>query len=648
MPAQAGGPLPSIADGRTVRSMVVTNTRPHLPASRRSSYVVRSFEKTDAPSLCDLLETCEWGPYRDGHGFGPDEFLRGLEENGTLELFVGVWGADQIIGCVALVPVSSQRGPRGHSVFGDLLVVHPSFRGYTGLAAALMEEAGTAAFASGYDRIDTHIEVGNERAERMYRRLHFRQVTNEPCEDGSLLFESHLPLIVRYLITTFWSSQYRVSDWLIDPKALRRLLPRPAQQSGIDVPLPWFGSEVVVYELRLNPAESLVLMIDRAIDRVTAVGGERQDFACWPEGGRSFRSGGEVTIHFRMRSGYDHPVRAVLSRGTGDSVFDEVLEAGDERSGILSVPASIPGRHVVELTLLLIDQNSSAPLQSVSVTTWFDVRPAPVRDQHRFTRAPSGWTARGSEAGCTIDAATGELRITWGGRLAAVELWPEVGPPFPGGHKRPIPRRLEEVTGRSEPGLELRSGGNQWIESHHELRKPAEHRGLDKLLVRRSFTMLEEGVLRIDTAVELVGESSDGERWLRTWPRVCLDAPELILPVPGGSWRRWSDDDALPYAMPNYEFMRAASPSPDVADHAAPWAAFTGAGLVAGLVFPGASELRFGGRWMPSVLYRIPALSRATPTHHLPPYVLVVGDGGPARLADVWRDIAAGRSASSS
>jgi hypothetical protein len=58
--------------------------------------------------------------------------------------------------------------------------------------------------------------------------------------------------------------------------------------------------------------------------------------------------------------------------------------------------------------------------------------------------------------------------------------------------------------------------------------------------------------------------------------------------------------------------------------------------------------LRFGGRWMPSVLYRIPALSRATPTHHLPPYVLVVGDGGPARLADVWRDIAAGRSASSS
>jgi GNAT superfamily N-acetyltransferase len=287
--------------------MVVTNARPHLPASRRSSYVVRSFEKTDAPSLCDLLETCDWGPYRDGHGFGPDDLLRGLEENGTLELFVGVWGADQIIGCVALVPVSSQRGPRGHSVFGDLLVVHPSFRGYTGLAAALMEEAGTAAFASGYDRIDTHIEVGNERAERMYRRLHFRQVTNEPCEDGSLLFESHLPLIVRYLITTFWSSQYRVRDWLIDPKALRRLLPRPEQQSGVDVPLPWFGSEVVVYELRLNPAEHLVLMIDRAIDRVTAVGGERQDFACWPEGGRSFRSGGEVTIHFRMRSGYDHP-----------------------------------------------------------------------------------------------------------------------------------------------------------------------------------------------------------------------------------------------------------------------------------------------------------------------------------------------------
>ena len=52
-----------------------------------------------------------------------------------------------------------------------------------------------------------------------------------------------------------------------------------------------------------------------------------------------------------------------------------------------------------------------------------------------------------------LDGTTGELQATVGGEVAVRELWPDVGPPFPGGHKAPVARRIEYVTRPAVGGL---------------------------------------------------------------------------------------------------------------------------------------------------------------------------------------------------
>lgn len=615
----------NVTEPRGMVGDVIEATRDVRPGAR-GGYTIRAFEPGDIESLCALFELRGWGPFRDGHSFTPDDLRRGLDEWGAVEVMVAV-AERGVVGCIAVTPTSVQRGSRANSVFGEHVVVHPAYVS-TGLAAHLMMTVAVDAVSRGYDRVDGHVEVGNDRAERLYRRMGFQQITGEPCEDGCVLFETHMPMIVRYLVTALRASSTLPASWLAGRRDIVKLFPRRARRSGVDV-LGWHGVEVLAYELRLPGDEHVVLLVDRETDRVAAVGGRRQEVACWPEGGRSMPAGQDVTVHFRVVNRADAPARAVVRDDVGHRrVFAGTLASGEELRGRLTVPAPVPGRREVHLAVEIDEPGAPGRSRTWRTSTWFDVRAAGGPAAPAFAPRPGGWEAASGPVTFRLDGTTGELQATVGGEVAVRELWPDVGPPFPGGHKAPVARRIEDVTRPAVGGLELRSSANRWIELHESLAERADERGLRRLLVRRSFAVVADGVLRVDTAVELEGASSGGARWLRTWPRVCLRAPALSLPAPGGGP---APAGPLPYGSPNFEFLRS-----PVAPGPAPWTAFTAGDLTAGLVFPGAAETRFGGRWMPSVLYDVPALGERARRYELPPYLVVVSEHGPAGVAAAW------------
>ena len=162
-----------VTEPRGMVGDVIEATRDVRPGAR-GGYTIRAFEPGDIESLCALFELRGWGPFRDGHSFTADDLRRGLDEWGAVEVMVAV-AERGVVGCIAVTPTSVQRGSRANSVFGEHVVVHPAYVS-TGLAAHLMMTVAVDAVSRGYDRVDGHVEVGNDRAARLYRRHGFAQV----------------------------------------------------------------------------------------------------------------------------------------------------------------------------------------------------------------------------------------------------------------------------------------------------------------------------------------------------------------------------------------------------------------------------------------------------------------------------------------
>lgn len=417
-----------IETGRTATRPARAPDRGARQAAHRGGYSIRPLAPDDVESLHALFELRGWGPFRDGHGFSVDDLRRGLEESGAIEVMVAV-AERGIVGCIAVTPTSVQRASRGNSVFGEHVVVHPAYVS-TGVAAHLVMAVGSYAVSKGYDRIDGHVEVGNTRPERLYRRLGFHQVSSAPCDDGCIVFESHVPMLIRYLVAALEESSIHPAAWLAGRSDIVRLFPRRPRRSGLDV-LAWHGTEVLAYELRLPGDELVVLLVDRATDRVAAVGGPRHELACWPEGSRTVEAGGIVTVHFRAASQLDHPAHAVLRDvSSGRVLFEGPLGGGREVRGRLALPADVAGRHEVVLALELDEPDQPGRSRTLRVTTWFDVQKRRV-GAPAFVPRPGAWEARGERVAFRLDGATGELQATVSDVVVARELWPDVGPPYP-------------------------------------------------------------------------------------------------------------------------------------------------------------------------------------------------------------------------
>ena len=559
--------------------------------NRRAVSAIRAFEPADAPGVQRLLERCRWGPYRDGLEVTTDDLIRGLEENAYVAVFVAVTPDGEVVGLAAIGAISVQRASRPGGVIADHLVVHPDFR-IGAVTGRLMSAMQSAAAALGYTRFDAHVDRDNVAAMAAYRRLGLRRIDADACSDGGYLCENFLVGLVPYLREAGFTGA-ALDDGFANPRYLLRALRPARRRDGGPDAAPWRGTTVVEYEFSLEDDPVVAVLVDRETDSVVAVRTERFEIEYWPD-----RRTAPTDLVLRVRNLGSGPLR----------VDTFTLAAGEERVVTRPAPA---GRTVDDVVVTIHRDDARPPLR------------IPLR---AFWRELSGQKPDGSRQndGFSVDEATGVLSICRGGRVVAMELWPDVGPPFPGGYKSPIPRAITRI---GDDPLVLTSPANGWLGLHPTIA----HADVASLRIERRFTPVDDGVLRIDTAVVDDGDGSTGARWLRTWPRVLLDDPRLVLADPVALVNR------LPHVMINFEFVRSPEVASDPARHTEPWSAFVDGDEVVGLVFPDASEVRFDGRWMPSVLYAVPPTG-AGERVELPPYLIVAGAGGADRVARAWQD----------
>jgi hypothetical protein len=594
---------------------------------------IREFEPGDAPGLLKLFEQCDWGPCRDAIPFTGDDLERGFEENGFVAVFVAVTPAGEIVGVSTLGAVSVQRASRPGGVMGDHLVVHPGYR-IGPVSGHLMHAVGSAAAAAGYARFDAAVETDNKVASAIYRRLGFRRIDAEPCEDGCYLYENYVMSVVPYLLDAGFA-RTELADALSNPRHLFQVL-RPGRR-GIRGPdaTEWRGTTVVEYELAAERRSVVSLLVDRTSSAVVAVRSDQFEIEVWPDRRRTV-VGQPNELRLRVHNLGNGPRQFHLSGGLFAAAGATAeLGAGEETVIARPWPSDTVGQ-VIEEVVVTVDRDAHHPSLRFPLRAWHDIRcastPAASRD-NEFVDDGGGWTATQDQMTVAIDGATGALTIQRAGRVVALESWPDVGPPFPGAYLGPIPRAITRTDeARSGGTLVLRSAANGWLDLHPRLAERAAHRAVGRLVVERRFTLLDNGVLRIDTAIVDEGEEPTGGRWLRTWPRVLLNNPRLVVagdaPVGG----------RLPRSTTNFEFVRSPDMASDPATYEEPWSAFEDGNEVVGLVFPGSTEVRFGSRWMPSVLYDVPATGDGESTLDLPPYLIVAANGGKERVARAWTE----------
>ena len=356
-----------------------------------TTWVIRPFEPSDAPAACELFALARWGPFRDGHGFDATDLLRGVAEQGIVHFFVAMTDDGSAVGAIALTCSSVQRPSRRHGVFGDHFVVHPALRG-SSLARELMLHAEAACYLGGYRRADAHVDHDNLVAQRLYRRTGFRRISAEPCDHGCLLLESHLPLVIRYLLDNGMAADGLV-DQLLTPRGLIELLPPTRRRSNAVDVIAWHGSEVVPYELRLD-AGPITLLVDRVIDAVTAVSSSQVEMACWPEGGRAVASGALVRVRYRVRNLTSESASVGISEAiAGHAVHAEVSPGGECR-GVIAFRPRRAGRHSVSL-VVEVDGEAERPPLRLPLDTWFEVH-RPVAQRRR---RPSGFAVDGRGLG---------------------------------------------------------------------------------------------------------------------------------------------------------------------------------------------------------------------------------------------------------
>lgn len=555
------------------------------------------------------MRRCGWGPYRDGISLEPDDLLRGMEENGFVASVVGIDDNGHVIGWATLNAASMQFASPPGGVFGDHLVVDPAFRSGV-VAGNLMAALQTEVFELGYGRVDAMVEPDNDVARATYRRVGFRQISDEACEDGALLLESHMPMLVGYLRSVGVESRL-LHRGTGDPRLYMLALRPPRGPLGASEVRDHHSCESLDYELHFED-DRVELTVDRTLGAVSRV---RHDEVCeidvWPSSGRSIDVGDPATlvveIHNLGAASLEVSVEPTALSGAPrvPASTAEVVAPGSSMRHEVPAHPRAPGRCRLDVDVVVRRGDCA---RRWPLSTSFEARTASSELDANWWSGPRG------QDRWALDLRTGVLSARRAGTVVVSELWPDLGPPFPGGHKTPIPRRLHVVDADDSMVL-VRSPANGWVELHPSLAGESTLAS-DGVELERRITQLDDGVVRIETTVVAPGGVDAFSGLLRIWPRVLLDDACLVEPKPVASI---VDDGPLPWSNTNFEFLRDVSLPSDPSTLERPWSIFEGGDASVGLHFEGASEVRFGGRWMPSVLYEINAVagSVSSPAYHL-------------------------------
>jgi len=578
---------------------------------------IRTMLESDAESVCRLYNRIEFGVARFGHVHTPDLLLQGIVEGGVVEVLVAVHD-DEIVGTAWLMPCVGQRPSGAGAIHVENLAVDPNLR-MRRLAGDLLLRSGIECATRGFRRVDLQVAATNRRAIRLYRKAGFKLVSTDACEDGLLLMVNH-PGAVGMLIETGLLGEDFAFRYARSPASVfAHDLGSLGDTTTHDL-VDREGRRALTYQLRLPAGGSATAVVDADTDEVSGVRSPDVTLEAWPDGPSA------VAVRLAARRA-PAGVTELSVTVDGQIVERRIVALGEE-----------PRIERVRL------RGCDAAAATVTLNRWSDAEAAtPLTVTTALTPAsgrrsgPATCRLHGDGVDVEVDVATGATayRLRTGDGPVAVELWPEVGPPFPGGHKSPLRRPVELL--HSDKGcLILRSRGNPWLGFGPTWAPSATDGGYETVRTLRADL---HGVVRVDTTVRRLGESASpvGLR-LRTFGRATLPAPVLAVATVDGAVRHAVEPGGFPFTLGDAEHMPLSGLPTDPEGYVEPRSAFESAGTVVGLMWPGAIEVRFGGVWMPSALYDIPPLAPGE-EYALPPYHVVALTGDERDVAAAWRSV---------
>ncbi len=629
---------------------------------------VRAFRSGDADMVCEFVNRFGLMTQRYAYPTTADDLLRGITENGVLGFYIATYREERVIGIVDYAPACFGFACPAGGLQARTLFVDPQFR-MGPVISELFAQGVQLCLNRGYGRIDTLTIGANANALRLFRRAGFRQVSEPPVGAEEIVeLVNFGPLLIRYLYGALADGPgLRSLGRAGAPFDFSRAFPPVAREGAPRDDLDWHGSRVVAYDVNLPDRTRFSCHVDLAIEEVTAVEGVLGELTCQPEGDRHVAAGSRTAFECRFRNTTGRPVTlTVEAPGTPEGVLtrDEPIGEGEGWTARFDVDAPASGRLrvPVEATVTVPDGRLAGRLRLPAVS-WIETRPPSVARSRRSSSAGAtlletadGWRLDNRWVRATIDRATGGLTLgtTVSGAGASTDLvwegWPDLGPPYPPTHRRPVARELHALrTDAVDEGvqLELMSTANVWW-----ARDPAaverwgpDIASLGAVRLRRTYHLGGDQLLRIDTVVER-GED-DGDRAtdaggdpvddlsVRTHIWALPAAASLTVPSDVGEVTGPFVHHLYPFMVDGFDHLLTPHLPTDPRAYAAPWTAVGAGDLVAGALWPDADEVRFGLRWMPSVLYRVGHL-RPGESRPLPPLHLCAAVGDHRFVAAAW------------
>ncbi|HHW42803.1 MAG TPA: GNAT family N-acetyltransferase, partial [Desulfotomaculum sp.] len=640
---------------------------------------VRPFRRQDAGGVAELYNRYGYGPGVYGYPLTADDVEREMVERGTVLFLVAEHESGRIVGTMSFHPVSGQKAAPPGAIWGGSFFIHPEFR-LGQIPAQLFTRGLEFLVDAGYYRIDTEVSPTNLTAIALYKRVGFHRTTGSLVDgDDYLEMVNYVPYLVRYFKTALQLENYDAGGLVQGWKNL--LPPSTARSREIDSQW-WHGREVVSYNLNIGPAR-LTCLIDLASEQVVSIDSNIFVFECYPAEDRWRVAPGEkLTLNYRYVNTSKNMYRLSLTRrwqGAKDEeelVAGAVLEPGGGWQGEAMITA--PGQtgrlmlenhlHLEEILPDRINRFHFPIILEMEVEecrgreTSLSRPPVPPPWEVRARTLSPGWQLENLWLAVRVDGRTGHLDLVdqSTGHTLVREPWPEVGPPFPGGFKRPARRplrlvELKEGAGRAELVLESPANVWWWRDGTSLARHWPAGGVLRRYTLQRRFILGSGQLLVIQTRLlgrafaqetapagaqeETTGELEYAGFFLRTFPWANGRLLDLTVPLKTGLFQAPVLYEEFPFLVHDYEFLRPADLPLNPADYAAPWSAFSGEGMVAGLIWPGAGEVRFGLHWMPSVLYSV-QLPAAGEIFSFPDCYYYGGPGDYRAVARCWELLA--------
>lgn len=645
-----------------------------------SRITVRPFQPQDAAGVAELYNRYGYGPVTHGYPLTAEDVQRAMVERGKILFVVAVNENGRVVGTMSFHPVSGQKAASPGVVWGGKFFIHPEFR-LGQIPAQLFTKGIEYLVERGYSRIDTEVAPGNLTAISLYKRVGFRRTARSIIDgDDYLELVNYTPYLARYFQQALNLQENTYLDKNV-AQGWKNLLSTLAARSNEVDSIQWHGREVVSYDLEIDTAR-IQCLIDLECEQIVALYSNIFSFECYPREDRwQSRIGEEITLSYRYTNTSQTDFRVAVRQCWPDGKEVELLgglllEPGASWETELSVVVPEGNQSLVLENRLVLEElwpgqtnrfnfTFALPLEIVAGHKVTDIDIINGQDagghqvmsgQVRVVREEKQWCLENAGLRVRLDARTGALEVTdrTSGQVMVQEPWPDVGPPFPGGFKRPAERPLrlvewQESAGRGE--LVLESPANIWWwrdQVSMAAVQPAQGQMLCDYTLRRRYVLGTDGCLLVSSElhqrpfnVRAGGEDfpateQAGEFYLRLYPWASQRLLDLTVPLKSGLCRLPVLYEKFPFLTHDYEGMRPADLPLNPDDYAAPWSAFSGEGAVVGLIWPGAHEVRFGLHWMPSVLYRV-TLPVQGEIYRFPDYYYYCGTGDYRQVARCWQ-----------